>query len=135
MKKEPIIWYVILIHLIWGISLILYREEIRTTSLSPFYNYLSPLGIGILFVIIALLASYAVFEDEKYPKISHMLLIPQQLLVLMSGVVAIQLSIQGHYADGVIRPSMFIFNDQLPFILLTIFYTASLIHSLRNGWH
>lgn len=134
MKHEKIIWYAIALQLITGVSLLLHGEALNTAALSPFYQYASPTGVGLTHIGAASLAVYALRSDKKYPQAVPWLLVPQQLLLLMSGVIALTLSVQGHYADGVVRPFFFIFTDQLPAMLLAVFYTATIILTLRNRW-
>ena len=132
MKTDYIIWYAIALHLITGFSLLIHGGELRTAALSPFYDYLPSQGVGVALVSIALLSLYAIAKLNT--KMSTMFLVPQQLLILMSGVIAFNLSTQGEYADGVQRPFFFIFTDQLPVMLLAVFYTMSIIRSLRKQW-
>lgn len=134
MRHEPIIWYAIILYFITGVSLLLHGSELNTATLSPFYQYLPSWGIGVLFIAISLLSTLAVLNEDK-KHWAAMLLIPQQLLILMSGVISLSLALQGQYADGVIRPFFFIFTDQLPPILLAFFFTWSLIYSTKTKWH
>ena len=58
----------------------------------------------------------------KNERLEFLLLMPQQLLLLLTSVSGISSAFNQQYIDGVGRPGLFIFADQLPIILLGIMY-------------
>lgn len=128
MRYTLIVWYVILLHTIAGISVLLSASPIRTATLSPFYGYASNYKyVGLLLLLCAALAFSGLAVERKHPKLAYLLFAPQHLVILISGLIAFSLAYRQQYADGVQRPFLFIFTDQLPSIALVFFYTFALI--------
>ena len=53
--------------------------------------------------------------------------LPQQALLSMSMLGSINAVARSTYADGVLRPQIFILSDQLPIILLAVCHTVAII--------
>ena len=68
--------------------------------------------------------------------IRFILLLPQLFLLLLASMSGIMSSLHGQYVDGVIRPSLFIFADQLPIILLSLIYGLAIYDKvLKDNLH
>jgi hypothetical protein len=54
---------------------------------------------------------------------------PQQLLLVVAAVGALVAVVMGNYADGTVRPTLFIATDQLLVMLLPFFHALAIIFS------
>ncbi len=77
---------------------------------------------GVLMLFSVACVIYALVRPIKTSFRRFLLFIPQQLFLFASLCSAIDYIILQHYADGVLRPWPFIFQDQLPSIVLAIGY-------------
>lgn len=120
-----IVWYATVLQAVTGVLILLYGSKLQTATLSPLNDYFDAWPtVGVLLLISAGLAVMVLTRDK-----SALLLLPQQVIVLIQGAIALQLAGAGHYGDGTVRPSLFILADQLPAIVLAAFYTVALIRS------
>ena len=127
MRHKLIVWYAIIYHLIVGISVLISRQSLNTATLTTFNSWFPKNVVGVLLVTVALLATLGITIRNRKTIISAILLIPQQLLILLSGFLALSLALAQHYGDGVPRPFFFIFTDQFPAMLLAVFYTYAIV--------
>ena len=132
MKNNFIIILAIIMHFLWGLCLILSPVAIHTTGidivLQAFPNHYIA---GLIFSIIAGCSFLSILRN-KIDWIGVLLLIPQQILLIISAGGALNNIFLGHFADGVVRSRYFIFADQLPAILITIFYTLAILQTYTN---
>ncbi len=77
---------------------------------------------AVLMLFSVACATYALVRPINTSFKRFLLFIPQQLFLLASLCSAIDYIVLQHYADGVIRPWQFIFQDQLPPIILSLGY-------------
>lgn len=127
-KKLWVVWYCVLLHIAWGIILIVTKEKLSTTTIDTFFHLNNnPFLIGIGLVCVGLMAGYGLF-NHKWPKfIDCFFVLPQQFILVLSALGAISAIVNSQFADGVIRSRAFIFCDQLPAILVAIFHTIVVI--------
>ena len=121
--KEGIQWiiaYVTILHLIWGTLLLIDFSTFSTNPIGFFEYFFNKTQTSIAFLSAGICAVIAYKLKERL--IRFVLLIPQLLLLLLTSMSGILSSIRGQYVDGVDRPHLFIFADQLPVILLSIIY-------------
>lgn len=136
MKSErlrlSVLWYPTLLHASWGILLLLSAAPLGATPLALMYQIIAQrfaLALALLLV-----SSLAVVGLASRPSPRRLLwFIPQQLTLMISGIGGLGAAMRGSYADGVLRPTLFILSDQLPIILLALLYTFALF--LENGYH
>lgn len=114
-------------HAGYGISLLAAGEPLRTAALSPFADISSVLlGLTFLLVAVGAILGLLVWSRNGNLALSGILLLPQSLMILLSGLTALRLALGGAYADGVERSFWFIFVDQLPVIMLMVFHTHAI---------
>lgn len=124
-----IFWYAIILHGLWGISLIFGDSPYYTTGLSIFIDIFKiELVSGTILLFIVACAILSIYWEEKVNiMICVLLLIPQQFLTVISAGAAINAIVESAFPDGVVRPRLFIFNDQVHAVLLMIFHTAAIL--------
>jgi hypothetical protein len=126
-----IILYAIVVHVITGIVLILNPDAGASTGPSSVVQLLfdSSLLAGVAMLIAAALAAGACLH-RPWRSWAYW---PQQLLLVVAAVGALVAVVMGNYADGVVRPTLFIATDQLPVMLLPIFHAVAIV--LSRDYH
>lgn len=73
--------------------------------------------------------------ERRLSLMSLLLIIPQQLTLLLSALGACFAISASAFADGVVRPRLFIAADQLPAILSALFHTCAIVETyMRPLW-
>ena len=127
MKKfKWIFWYAILLHLVWGVILVISPIPIRTVGLSPYMDNIPYQIWGFAFIIISVMTLFEMTYKLVYGFIWILL---QQVLLIISSGTALMCIINSSYADGVIRSRLFIMSDQIPAIIVTIIHTCGIIET------
>lgn len=105
---------------------------IGATGVSAIHRYMggSPLFLAGVLACVAMLAFIGVLS--RHPWIA-LLLVPQQILLMMSAAGAIDAVWLAQFADGITRPRAFIAADQCYSVLIAGGHTIALIaHALRR---
>lgn len=114
-----------IVHLTWAVALLISREDaFGSTPLSPFQVLVSPWA-AVLMITTSVMSLVA--SGFKNHLIRVMMFLPQQVVLYMSAMASAAAVASGHYADGVMRPPMFILTDQVGTIVLAIAYTIIVI--------
>ena len=131
-RRQPwLLWYAVVLHTIWGMCFLINTSAFGATPVHVYKNDPRML-IGLMFLTAAALGAYGlIFKPRSL--IGLLCLLPQQSLLVVSATVAIISVADGHYADGVIRPTLFILVDQAPIILAVVFHTVALISYHRKA--
>jgi hypothetical protein len=118
-----------ILHIGWAIFLFISGDAAEATPL----RFLVQICGGryrtaIVLLIVAALALALPFVRHPISNgLAGLLLLPQQVVLLISAESAIRAVVVGHYADGVRRPPMFIAADQFPVVCLTILYVIIVV--------
>ena len=144
------IYYASTLHIVWAIGLIFSPVRVYTTALSSIYTIfpfphqwnITPTAL-IISSTLALLGILYPFREPIFNGnqfiIKVMLILPQFFLILVSAMGAMQATSAGHFADGVMRPQMFIFLDQVYPIMFAAFYMIVIVEPLykrgRFSWN
>lgn len=118
-----------LMHLLWALMLGLHQSGLPIAATSVL-SYLVPdyLWRMALYSIAALLPAVILRPHDKTNVALDILsVIPQQLLLICSGISAVVAITTGRYADGVMRSPLFIAADQGIYIVLAILYALESI--------
>jgi hypothetical protein len=133
---KSILVYAVLLHFLWGILLILGNDSIlNITAIHSIIKYIpihNPLFHGLLFFIVGGCAGIGLLRKKLNPITALCLIIPQQILLIISAEGAIVAMIQSAFADGVIRPRAFLIADQCPVIIATLLHTFALLRYHLN---
>ena len=130
MRTWRINWIVvvaIIVHGSWGLMLLFSDHPLSTTPMAnaPWRN--NRLLGAIIYLTAASVASFPMLvKDLDDDWRGLVCCIPQQFLMMLSASTAIQCVVDGHYADGELRPWQFILADQLWVIVGMTCHTASL---------
>ena len=127
------IYYAIVKHLIWGITILTTPFPLQTSTLATLNGLFGAnyqIG-GMLLILAAIAAVYGAFLSRN-PYQTVFFFIPILFFVWLFALTAFNAVIQGHFADGVIRPWQFIFADQLNAVLLGVFLTAVIFEPIWN---
>jgi hypothetical protein len=122
-----VVMYAITVHLITGVVLIADPDAAASTGPASVVQLLfdSPLLAGSAMVVAAVLAVGA----HLFRPIRSWAFWPQQLLLIVAAIGALVAVVMGNYADGVVRPALFIATDQLLVMLLPIFHALAIVFS------
>lgn len=122
--------YAITLHLVWAGILATDYEVTNATALNALARFIhpEPVLIGVL-VTAALLAVWGMMT--RYPWVV-LLLMPQQVLLMMSAAGAFEAIWIAQFADGVVRSREFIAVDQIYSILAAVGHTVAItVHARR----
>jgi hypothetical protein len=101
--------------------------QITTVSaLTLFFGSSYKIVLGLL--VASVMSMVGITIDKSW---SGILLIPQQVILLLSASGALSAMFLGHFADGVERSRAFILADQCHIVLAAIFHTLALILFVR----
>lgn len=124
----------------WAVLLTWLPAALLATPVAPVAALFGgPVTVTVVLLAAALLAQSAIVFRRLPPRrplpawLLLLALVPQQILLLVSAFGGIQAVVNGHYADGTVRPWQFIIADQLPVILLALIYTAAMLAAGRSG--
>ena len=124
-RQYWIIFYAIIIHLAWGIVLVVDNVPLHTTAIdSVFRIFSSPGTAGIAYIVASLAAIVAMFRPATLKNL--LLIIPQQYFLMLSAFSAMGCISRSAFADGIVRSRAFIFVDQLPIIVAAVLHTCAL---------
>lgn len=124
------VFFAVVLHLVWGTCILVDAAATNATAVHAVYQYVHPpIALALTFYTVAILA--AIGLATKSPWIV-LLLLPQQLILMMSASGAIDAMWLAQFADGVIRPRSFLIADQLYSVLLAVGHTIAIsLHAKR----
>lgn len=122
-RNNWVFLYGILLHLVWGLTLLQSVDPLNVTAISTIVS----LGItsapmaGYFYLFVAMMAILGLFGPKPA---GFFFLLPQQVVLICSAFGAIQAMVTGVFADGVVRSTTFLIADQSPAVI------AAIVHSL-----
>lgn len=119
------LWYGVSVHILWGGLLLMSPRPANTTPLGLFSA--APHLITAALMLTAAVTAVAGLMQPAPGMRSLGLLLPQQMLLLLTAFSALDAVIGSAYSDGVIRSRAFIGADQLPIVIIVVMHTAALI--------
>ena len=127
MRKSWVVYLAVIIHLAWGISLLIDPAPRMVTSIAFTSDFFSNRIIeGLVFIVVSLMAGADIIFSVKKSILGILMLIPQQIILILSATGAVTAMIFHQFPDGIERPFLFIFSDQLPAVLLAVFHTCAI---------
>lgn len=122
--------YAVALHLAWAVILLFDGSATNATALHALHRYIAMPGLSPVIAGAALVAAYAMWSNSPWTLV---LLLPQQILLMMSAAGAVEAIWLSQFADGVIRARAFIAADQLYSVLAAIGHTLAIIaHANRQ---
>ncbi len=115
------------LHLVWALGLSIdpasrYATAIHALLLITDNTHLA----AAVLVVVALLALVGAFLPLWSRAIRVLMMLPQQVVLVMSSMAAGSAMASRSFADGVLRPFWFITVDQVPVIIITVGYLIAL---------
>lgn len=130
--RSTISWvvvYAILLHITFALTILIDPKSLDATSLHTIADIF---GKDLSFALCMLVAVMAVLAFSFKSKLARLfLMIPQQLLLLLSAGGAIQAMALSQFADGIVRSRGFIIADQAPAVIGAICHTIAVIQTAR----
>lgn len=132
-KNHPVsimVMYAVTLHLWWCAMIMTDDSAMNATPVNAIHRYVhSPTMLSGLLLVVAVLALSGTFCRKPY---LVLLLVPQQIILLMSAAGVIEAVWLGQFADGVVRSRVFIATDQANSVVACIGHTAALIAHARR---
>ena len=130
-QHKLIIFYATALQFIWGVILLFASTPPLIVAFDSILNFVGNSHLlGLIFIVTALLSLWGSKGDDLK---SLLKLIPQQFIMFLAAGSAIKAIMLSSYADGVIRPRVFIATDQISVILIALFYLMAVIQ-VYSGW-
>lgn len=123
--------YAIVMHLVWAVILAFGDPGVTdATALNALSRFIHPIPVLIFSITAAaLMAVWGMLTSLPWVVL---LLMPQQILLMMSAAGAFEAIWLGQFADGTIRPRDFIAVDQIYSILAAVGHTFAIaLHAKR----
>jgi hypothetical protein len=119
------ILFCITVHVLTGVDLIFFPESAGSTTVAtPVAIFGSTDLAGLTFLTAASCALFAM--RLPYPW-NVFALLPQQAMLIMATIGIIEAVYAGHFADGVMRPRMFILQDHCELPMMCLFHGGVII--------
>jgi hypothetical protein len=122
------VWYGVLLHGFWALMALFSDDPFGSTPLHTLHLGNRFFGAAVLLAASAMAVRGVI---EKGTTAGVMLLLPQQILLLVSAVTGLIAAFLGHYADLEPRPHLFILADQMPAVVAAICHSFAIfdLHS------
>jgi hypothetical protein len=124
-----IIRFAAALHVGWAIMLCISADPLDTTVGAAMASTVSGSRYGLVALLVSASACVVVARRVRWPW-SMIWLLPQQGILIIAALGGLEVVWEGQYADGVVRPQLFILFDQLPIILLASFHSGA----VANLW-
>jgi len=125
--------YAVALHWSWAVILIFDSGGTQATALNAVYRYVEPVSFLILVLMFA--ATSAMLGLILRSPLALLLLLPQQIILMMSAAGAFEAIWTMQFADGVIRSRAFIAADQIYSLLAALGHTLALIrHAISRQY-
>lgn len=135
--RPYIIWWAILLHVVWGVS-ILFRPSIITLGILVGINRLTDVGlssmqVGSVLLIAALLALIALILDHRIPRhISISLLAPQYFILVLAFISDIEVLYYGEVRNQSVD-RIVLFTVLFPVMIGAVLHTLA-IYERYTRW-
>lgn len=119
------VMFAIILHVWWALMIIVDASAVQATALEAVSRYIQPpLFLAFVIIATAVMAVIAVIYNSAWIII---FLIPQQAISMMGAAGAIEAIWLAQFADGTIRPRIFIATDQMYAVFVAIGHTIAVI--------
>jgi hypothetical protein len=124
--------YCVILHLGWAVGLLLDPSAVYTTPVYSLYQVFgAPPMLSFVLALVALAAGVAVIGRSPW---AVLLMLPQQILLMISADGVLLAIWHSAYADGVERSRAFIAVDQWGVIIAAIFHPVAML-AYALGWN
>lgn len=123
--------YAVALHLAWAVILLIDHSAVNATAVHALHRWIALPWLPASVALAALCAVCAMAWNSRWTLV---LLLPQQILLMMSAAGAVEAIWLSQFADGVIRARAFIAADQLYSVLAAMGHTLAIIaHAGRQS--
>ncbi len=131
-RYSVMVLFAVGLHLWWALMILIDQSALQATGLASIHRYIhSP---ALLTISLCFAASLAFIGLSIRSPWAFVLLLPQQVLLMMSAAGAVEAMWIQQYADGVLRPFAFIAGDQIYSVLGAIGHTTAIIAHATMKW-
>jgi hypothetical protein len=118
-----------LLHIAWAVLLLV---DERAGASTPLHIVVVICGgryrAAVVLCLVAVAALAFPFIQIPVSNLAvTLMLLPQQIVLLMSAGAGVRAALYSHYADGVIRPQAFILSDQMAMLALALLYVVTVL--------
>jgi hypothetical protein len=122
--------YAIALHFVWACLLMIDHAATQATAVNALSRYIN--SPELLALVVATAGGAALVGLSMKSAFLVMLLLPQQILLMMSAAGAVEAIWLSQFADGVVRSRAFIAADQVYSVLAAIGHTTAItMHAWR----
>lgn len=123
-----------LMHILWGIVLLVNQGAIHITAASTLYQMTGSAHYdlrALIYLISGVLPAILVLRPH-WNLAGLLASAPQQILLLLAGIAAVTAVTSGTYPDGTMRSWLFILMDQGLYILFPILYAFETLDRFKD---
>ena len=127
MRRSFTLWMAVALHVVWGLLLWVDPTTLSVTSISMLrYVIDDAFSIGLLLLIASALAAWGI--RKGCCRSSLVALLPQQFVLVVTALGAIQAIVLGTFAPGsTLRSRPFLIAALAPMILIAVFHTLAVL--------
>jgi hypothetical protein len=111
-------------HVLWAVLLLVDEQSFGATALNGLDSLTS--NVAVIAILLFVASGMAVWSTFVAPPSAALLALPQQAVLYLTTVNAIQAVTSAQYADGVPRSWAFILADQSPIFALVILQSVAI---------
>lgn len=116
-----IVCFASLMHMLWGLLLLVNQGALNITADSTFAMVASYEPRAVAYFVLGMLPLFVLIKPQ-WSLTGLLVCSPQLVLLVLSGISALNAITQGQYPDGTARGWVFVAMDQVVYILLPIMY-------------
>ena len=133
MRTRWIFWAAVAVQLCWAIGIVSDPSALFSTPVSALHDFFRSrwLLVGLLALSSALTLRAVVRDDHTVTGLGCMVL--GQFLLTVAAIGSMNAIRTSQFADGVERPSAFIFTDQSSTVIFALAYTAAMVETFGRG--
>lgn len=124
-RVSVMVLFAVTLHLFWACLTLYDQQAMGATGLASLYRWIYP-PTFLIIVLVGASISTLIGIALRHPW-SFIMLIPQQILLMMSAAGAIEAIFISQYADGVLRPWAFIAADQAYSVIAALGHTLAML--------
>ena len=126
--------YASCLHYAWAVILVVTGLPVQVTPVWGMSVIVtSPYWLAVIFAVLATAAIVGGrYLEEPW---GFLLMLPQQTVLIISALGVLTAVMRGMYADGTIRPELFILADQIPALIAPPLYTVAILDVYRRKYH
>lgn len=116
--------YAVILHLVWAVAILIDPQSVNATAVHALHRLLhSPQNVALTAGLCSVLAGIGM--ATRMPWLA-LLLIPQQILLMISAAGSFEAMWLSQYADGIFRARAFIIVDQVPVVLAALGHSVAI---------